>query len=90
MQKRLEEGAVASLFSHNCTINPSIQRVATLSAVIKPSVFQLNFAVGIINLLYFLLRLLATEDFLLFMFEMETIGTVLLEMSMDLRETSPC
>ena len=36
--------------------------------------FQLNFAVGITNLLYFLLRLLATEDFLLFMFEMETIG----------------
>ena len=36
--------------------------------------FQLNFAVGIINLLYFLLRLQATEDFLVFMFEMETIG----------------
>ena len=34
----------------------------------------MNFAVGITNLLYFLLRLLATEDFLLFMFEMETIG----------------
>ena len=29
---------------------------------------------GIINLLYFLLRLQATEDFLAFMFEMETIG----------------
>ena len=38
--------------------------------------FQLNFAVGITNLLYFLLRLLATEDFLMFMFEMETIGRI--------------
>jgi len=42
----------------------------------KPTLI-LNFAVGITNLLYFLLRLLATEDFLLFMFEMETIVDML-------------
>lgn len=37
----------------------------------------LNFAVGIINLLYFLLRALATENFMLFMGEMETIVDML-------------
>ena len=40
-------------------------------------IFQLNFAVGIINFLYFSLRALATDNFLKFMWEMETIVDML-------------
>ena len=59
--------------------NPNLRNKKELTLLKNKNLytFQVNFAVGIINFLYFSLRALATDNFLKFMWEMETIVDML-------------
>ena len=59
------------------SVQVEVCKLDNLNLSIILFLFQLNFAVGIINFLYFSLRALATDNILKFMWEMETIVDML-------------